>query len=213
MESLNNQLNDRSVTLIVAHSDDECLGALHLFEKGKIKKIIVITDSSKQLVPPFIETGKYIEQRRSETKAFCESYDIRDISFLNYPDGELANLGDRSISALYDYIETVIRMSSTVVYHSYKDLHPDHKIIAGLCNRALNCRKHLKLRGKFLCDQAREIHILSKPDINPKYLSKTAHENNLITFRKFYRNQYELLKKNDFPFEQVLHNWETIIEL
>ena len=199
-------------TVIAPHCDDEALGCMKMFEEGLVGRVVVVTDSAKQVIDPYIDTAEYIKIRRAETMGFCEHFKVRDVIFMNYPDGSLNQISPENLDEFYETMLTITKTSKAVYFPSIKDSHPDHRFVAGIMYRLLADRHNLKIKygSQMHLKQAVEYHITSSPVYhNP--ITRAKHGDRLRLFREFFPSQSLRLRKTGFDFEVCLQDKLNVI--
>ena len=122
-----NILKEERVLVIAPHMDDEtiaCGGVMHRYvQQGANITIVIMTDGKKG--NPSYEENELMNIRKAETKAAADIIGIKDIIFLDEPEGELKNtklIRDK----LYDIIKTI---DPEAIYFPFcYDSHRDHVI-------------------------------------------------------------------------------------
>ncbi len=122
---------------IVAHPDDLEFGAAGTFAKwiaaGTEAYYLILTDGSKGSADPKISTEELIEIRRDEQRVAAQVLGLKDVFFLDYPDGMLEITMDlkRDIVRVIRQIkpDVVVTMDPSMIYTPSRGLinHPDHR--------------------------------------------------------------------------------------
>lgn len=129
-----------NVLVVVAHSDDETIGAggyiSRLSSEGHEVSLVVLTDgvSSRDSTRSLTREA---EERRKSCHRAAAILGIRNIHILDYPDNQLDTIPLLSVAKeLSFYFE--LYLPSLVLTHSSADLNIDHRI----CHEAvlINCR-------------------------------------------------------------------------
>lgn len=130
-------LNPRVVLGIAAHPDDLDVGAggtlAALAADGAEVHYLILTDGSKGSDDPSVTPQQLSALRRAEQQAGLEAIGGKDVTFLDYPDGELEVTMAlkrqivREIRAVKP--DVVITMDPSVIYSLKRGIinHPDHR--------------------------------------------------------------------------------------
>jgi LmbE family N-acetylglucosaminyl deacetylase len=125
------------VLAVAAHPDDAEFGAGGTLAKwaaaGAEVTILVITDGSKGSWDPGAAAGDLVAARRAEQKQAAAVLGVRQVGFLDYPDGEL----EYSLALRGRVCEWVRRVRPDVVlghdpWQRYQ-MHPDHRAAGFAC--------------------------------------------------------------------------------
>ncbi len=124
---------DRSVLIVVAHPDDETLGAGGHLAQMNLRGILHVTNGAPRLSP---NAREYARTRRQELSAALETAGIRVRRYeLGHVDQEASlqlPLCARQVGALLDQIRPDV-----VLTHPYEGGHPDHDATAFAVHQAV----------------------------------------------------------------------------
>ena len=113
--------------VIVAHPDDEAIGAGVLLQRIQDPLVVFCTDGGPKddfFWKAFGSRGEYVRIRHQEAKKAAKIASVKKIAFLDFPDQELhMHLGDA-----LEQLEKLARRHriQAVLTHAYEGGHPDH---------------------------------------------------------------------------------------
>ncbi|WP_245410536.1 PIG-L deacetylase family protein [Notoacmeibacter marinus] len=140
----------RHAVIVAPHSDDETIAAFHLIcalrRRGVRVDIVVVTDgsASHRNSASWPKPRLVAERRRETMRAMAMAGVPRDrIEFLGLPDGGLRSLDRKQIETALVGLRQRPEPDLLIVPSVFDD-HPDHRVVARLCERAWpKCVKRL----------------------------------------------------------------------
>jgi len=125
-------LSARSVLVVQPHPDDADIGAggtiARLARAGATVNLVTMTDGSRGTMDPAQSMEVLARTRRQEQEQAARATGIKELLFLDYPDGELpsgAEPRDRLISIIRRYRpDLVMTVDPWLAYEA----HPDHRL-------------------------------------------------------------------------------------
>ncbi len=126
------ELLDRTL-VVVAHPDDECIGAGALLQRIKVPLVVFCTDAAPRdsyFWNSYGSREQYRQTRRNEAAAAAQAIGISRQLFLPITDQELY----RNLDQAYESLEKTIRdfHATAILTLAYEGGHPDHDCCAFL---------------------------------------------------------------------------------
>ena len=136
----------RHVVVVAPHADDETIAAFHtisaLRRRGARVDVVVVTDgAASHRASPSFPAPRLVALRRAETLGAMRLLGVprHRVAFLDLPDGGLRDLGPAQVRAVLRRLRARPRPDAVIV-PSASDAHPDHRVVARLCDLAWPAR-------------------------------------------------------------------------
>ena len=129
--------------VVVAHPDDEAVGAGALMQRMREAYVVFCTDGGPRdnfFWGRYGSRKKYIAVRSQETRSAAEIARVQQTSFLNFPDQELYQHLSEALHELEFLISDLC--PAAILTHAYEGGHPDHDCCAFL-SYVLGLRREL----------------------------------------------------------------------
>lgn len=129
-------LRGKRILLIVAHPDDESLGAGILLQRNPNTHVVFCTSGAPHRLSIWRRFGSpwhYARIRENEARAALRIAGIEDFTFLRFRDGKLY----RALPKLYGRLAKIVNTWKPllIVTHAFEGGHQDHDVCSFLCAR------------------------------------------------------------------------------
>ena len=198
------------VLVIVAHPDDEVLGAggtilKHSKNNDFVKVIYLATGiTSRDKSDQKNSTKKEIDSLRTDAKKACKILNVTKTQFYDLPDNKMDSI---PLLQIVKIIESEIKKEKPdrIYTHHYGDLNIDHRLTYSACLTA--CRPISKKIPELICFEIASSTEWNYPySFNPKYyISIEKQIDKKVQAMKMYKNE---IRK--FPHPRSTQNLEKI---
>ncbi|MDX1993080.1 MAG: PIG-L deacetylase family protein [bacterium] len=201
------------VLIIVAHADDIEFGSAGTVarwtEAGSEVTYCIVTDNGSGSNEPGVKRADLVERRRREQIAAAEILGVRDVRFLNYPDGylepTLALRRDltRIIREVRPQIVLTMDPTTTFIDEVGYINHPDHRAVGEAAIHAVFPSAGTRLIFPELLDEGLEPHNVSR-----LYLTVATKANLIVDVTAVFERKLESLRQhasqlNEEAFEMI----------
>lgn len=201
---------DEHWILVVAHPDDEAIGAGHLLQRVPGMHVVICTDGSPDIKDdwqPYGSRERYAEVRKEETRRALKAVQhCGGVSFLGYEDGALMLNATKLMFSLTSICNS--RTAKGIVTHLCEGGHPDHDVCAIVAAHVAERRAipsyHMPLYGQNSGNLLRQKTRESLPSPHQIIHPNSMERGGKTAMFSCYESQLDVLAKFDSAAPEVL---------